>query len=493
VSESQLTPSAEPAPAIPAEPADTKQPQRLQKVLKLEILKPAGDMTWKQLDRLLRDVRYRVFRLANLTVSEAYLSFHLFRTGRAAEFKTDTINSLNRRLRAMLKEDDKLSDEQLDRFSRTGAVPDTICGALSQYKISAITAPSKWRDVVRGKAALPTFRLNMAIPVRCDKPEQHRLEGTLDADVATDLMVCVRPYPRVILKTGAIGGGARAVLERLLSNPQQLVTGYRQRCFEVKQDDRTGRWHLFVTYDFPAPQTPPLDPNVIVGVDLGVSCPAYAAISNGHARLGRRQFGPLMARVRSLQRQTMSRRRSMLRGGSRSLSADTARSGRGRRRKLRPIQQLEGRIHDAYSTLNHQLSAAIVQFARDHGAATIQIEDLEGLKNQNTGTFLGERWRYHQLQQFLEYKASEAGIVMRKVAARFTSRRCNACGFIHQDFDRAHRDATAQDGYVARFRCPQCAYESDPDYNAARNIATLDIADRITAQCRLQGIDLSAH
>jgi IS605 OrfB family transposase len=482
------------APQIRPEPADQpKPPLRLQKVLKLEILKPAGDMTWKQLDRLLKDARYRAFRLANLAVSEAYLNFHLFRSGKTSEFKTASVNSLNRSLREMLHNDDQVTEEQLNRFSRTGAVPDTVCGALSQYKIAAITAPSKWRDVVRGKSALPTFRLNMAIPVRCDKTEHRRLEGKLDADIAVDLMICVRPYPRVILKSGAIGGGARAVLERLLANPEQLLTGYRQRCFEIKQDDRSGRWHLFITYDFPAPQHPPLDPSVIVGVDLGVSCPAYVAVNNGHARLGRKQFGPLMARIRSLQRQTMSRRRSMQRGGSLALSLDTARSGRGRKRKLRPIQQLEGRIHDAYSTLNHQLSTAIIDFARNHGAGTIQVEDLEGLKEQLTGTFLGQRWRYHQLQQFLDYKAREAGIVLRKVPARFTSRRCSACGFIHQEFDRARRDADRQDGYVARFHCPQCHFECDPDYNAARNIATLDIAEGIAAQCRLQGIDLPAH
>ena len=50
------------------------------KVAKFRILKPAGEMTWDELGRMLRDVRYRVYRLANLAVSEAYLSFHLWRT-----------------------------------------------------------------------------------------------------------------------------------------------------------------------------------------------------------------------------------------------------------------------------------------------------------------------------------------------------------------------------------------------------------------------------
>jgi hypothetical protein len=61
------------------------------KVLKLRIIKPADGMSWEELGKMLRDVRYRVFRLANLAVSEAYLNFHMFRTKRAADFKPDAI------------------------------------------------------------------------------------------------------------------------------------------------------------------------------------------------------------------------------------------------------------------------------------------------------------------------------------------------------------------------------------------------------------------
>jgi IS605 OrfB family transposase len=302
-------------------------------------------------------------------------------------------------------------------------------------------------------------------------------------------MVCVRPYPRVILKTGSLSGSARAIVERLLANSEQELNGYRQRCLEVKQDERSGRWSLFITYDFPAAPAPSLDPQILVGVDLGVSCPAYVAISNGHARLGRKQFGPLAARIRSLQNQIMARRRNMLRGGSTMLALVTARSGHGRKRKLQPIAKLEGRINHAYTTLNHQLSAAIVEFARTHGAGTIQIEDLGGMGQQLSGTFLGERWRYHQLQEFLAYKAKEAGITIRAINPRYTSRRCSNCGHIQAGFDRGFRDQNRSNGFVARFQCPKCEFQADPDYNAARNLATLDIETRIKEQCLAQGLE----
>ena len=171
------------------------------------------------------------------------------------------------------------------------------------------------------------------------------------------------------------------------------------------------------------------------------------------------------------------------------MSHSTARSGHGVKRKLQPTEKLRLKIDKSYTTLNHQLSAAVIDFARNHGAGTIQIEDLDGLRDQLTGTFLGLRWRYHQLQQFLAYKAEENKIALKKINPKYTSRRCSECGFINVDFDRSYRDSHGSPGKVAKFACPECQYEADPDYNAARNIATLDIEERISVQSRRQGLE----
>jgi IS605 OrfB family transposase len=468
------------------------------KVARFRILKPADGRSWKDLRELLEAVRYRVFRLANLAVSEAYLNFHMFRTGRTGEYKSATIGELNHRLRQMLIDEPtkrkSATPHDPDVFSKTGALPDTVVGALSQYKIRAITNKSKWSEVIRGKASLPTFRLNMSVPVRCDKLYHRRLERTESGEVEVDLMICRKPYPRVVLATKekGVGEGQLAILNRLLDNKEQSTAGYRQRCFEIKHDDRFNKWWLYVTYEFPASETPGLSPDVIVGVDLGVSCPLYVAISNGHARMGRRHYAALGARIRSLQRQTIARRRSILTGGRSNLSKTTARSGHGRKRIIKAIEPLEGRINNAYTTLNHQLSASLIDFAKDHGAGVIQIEDLTGLKDQLRGTFIGMNWRYHQLQSFIEYKADEAGIKVRRINPRFTSRRCSKCGVIHGAFDRAARDAGGRPGFSARFQCPKCEFEADADYNAARNLATLDIERLIVLQCRRQGLPADA-
>lgn len=74
------------------------------KVLKLHILKPADDMPWKELGSILRDVRYRVFRLANLAISESYLNFHKKRTSQT-EIPTEKFSQLNKNLMNMILEE----------------------------------------------------------------------------------------------------------------------------------------------------------------------------------------------------------------------------------------------------------------------------------------------------------------------------------------------------------------------------------------------------
>ncbi len=466
------------------------------KVLKLHILKPGDFMNWKELGDLLREARYRVFRLANMALSEAYLAFHQKRAG--VEHKQKKISELNRELKKTLEDEKskraKKSAEELSapfvQFAKDGALPANVVDALSSYKLKALTSNTKWSDVLKGKSALPTFRSDMAIPVRCDKDSQPRLKRTQSGDVVVKLALRLKPYPCVVIaiKRDSLGDGQRAILDRLLDNADNKEDGWRQRCFEIKEDKQSRKWHLFVTYDFPAESPQNLSKERIVGVDVGVSCPLFAAIGNGHARLGRRAFGALGARMRALQNQTVRRRREIQRGGRTEISSETARSGHGRARKLMPIEKLEGRIDSAYKTLNHQMSAAVVKFAKDNGAGVIQMENLEGLKETLAGTFIGQRWRYEELQRFIAYKAKEAGIEFRKVSPKYTSRRCSECGHIHMEFDRKFRDENRNGARPARFVCPECGYKADPDYNAARNLATDGIEKLITEQMKKQDI-----
>jgi len=120
-----------------------KETRKSFKVVKFRIDKVTGEKQWREFTKLLRDVRYRVFRLANLVVSEKYLSFHIFRTGKAEEIKVQKISELSRYLRKMLLSTDKITEDEQNRFSKVGILPDTVIGGLTQYKIRGLTTGAK--------------------------------------------------------------------------------------------------------------------------------------------------------------------------------------------------------------------------------------------------------------------------------------------------------------------------------------------------------------
>lgn len=465
---------------------------RLQKVTKFQILKPVN-MTWAELGKILRDVRYRYWRLANMAVCENYMRFHQqFRTVNknpdAENSEIHKVKNLNRLLRKMLIEEKHADENELLKYSRDGAVSGYICGAFETMKLSAIKSKSKWREVITGKSALPLYKRNLAIPINAsDKVNPSLIEKNENGEFEVDLRICQQPYPRVILSTKRISDGERAILERLVSNITNSPDGYRHRFFEIKE--KNGKWFLHVIYDFPKITSTRLNPEIIVGVDLGWSVPLYAAINNGMARIGYRKLKALGDNIKMLRKQTIARRRSIQNTGIQDIAAMTARSGHGRKRILLPTEKLQNKIDNAYTTLNHQLSHCVIEFAKNHGAGVIQIENLKGLAEELTGTFLGMNWRREQLQNYIKYKAEEAGIKVNEVNPYFTSRRCSECGFIHKGFDFAYRQTNKNNGKSAEFICPKCSYKVNADYNAARNLATANIGEKIRLQCREQGIE----
>ncbi len=466
----------------------TEVENRLHKVATFQILKPVT-MTWGELGKMLHNVQYRFWRLANMAVGECYMRFHRqIRLGQAEEGEDYKVKNLNRLLRKMLIEEKNADEAELTRYSRDGAVSGYITGPFENNKLSALKSKAKWREVISGKSALPVFKKNLAIPINAsDKVNPAVIEKTEQGDFVVDLRICQKPYPRVMLSTAKISNSERAVLERLASNKSNCLPGYRQRFFELKE--REGKWFLGVSYDFPKTEAK-VHSDILVGVDLGWSIPLYAAVSNGMARIGYKKLKSLGDNIKALQRQTMSRRRSIQNTGAADLAGATARSGHGRKRILLPTETLQHKIDNAYTTLNHQLSHCVIEFAKNHGAGVIQIENLKGLANELRGTFLGMNWRREQLQSYIKYKAEEAGIQVKEVNPCYTSRRCSECGHIYHEFNSEYRQAHRNNGKSAMFECPrtECGYKANADYNAARNLATPEIEEKIRLQCSAQGL-----
>ena len=135
----------------------------------------------------------------------------------------------------------------------------------------------------------------------------------------------------------------------------------------------------------------------------------------------------------------------------------------------RALRRLSGRENRWMSDVNHRVSKTLVD---SYGRGTLFVlEDLTGISfdEQNLRRGKGQKrelrsWSFYQLEQFLAYKAEEAGSSILKVSPRYTSQRCPKCGRIRKE---SRKHATHE--YV----CDACGYRSNDDRVGAMNIREL--------------------
>lgn len=142
---------------------------------------------------------------------------------------------------------------------------------------------------------------------------------------------------------------------------------------------------------------------------------------------------------------------------------------KGTKSAKRALKRLSGRENRWMSDVNHQISKTLVQ---TYGAGTLFVlEDLTGVSFSDENLTKDSKsnrdlrsWTFYQLEQFLTYKAHEAGSEVIKVSAGYTSQRCPKCGRIHKE-NRNHK--------THEYICDSCGYRSNDDRVGAMNIYTL--------------------
>jgi IS605 OrfB family transposase len=140
--------------------------------------------------------------------------------------------------------------------------------------------------------------------------------------------------------------------------------------------------------------------------------------------------------------------------------------GKGKTKKMKLLDKLEGLERNYVRTYNHNISKQIIVFALENGAGTIKLELLTNIGKRLKDTYLLRNWSYHELQTLIKYKAEREGINTIFVNPYRTSSICANCN---------HYDAK-QRITQALFRCnnPDCPnYMRDvsADRNAAINIS----------------------
>jgi putative transposase len=225
-------------------------------------------------------------------------------------------------------------------------------------------------------------------------------------------------------------------LRYTLGQRQQALLAYRKGESDLIFRDR--KWYLHATCEVPEPE--PVDPSGWLGVDLGI-------VNIATTSDGKRHIGSHLNRVRH--------RNCRLRA---KLQAKGTKSAK---RLLKHRRRKERRFA---TNTNHVIAKRIVAEAERTGRG-IALEDLRGIRGRvrlrtpQRATL--HSWAFHQLGQFMSYKARRAGVLVVHVDPAYTSQACSACGHV----DRNNRIDQGT------FTCRSCGFAGHADWNAARNIA----------------------
>jgi len=197
--------------------------------------------------------------------------------------------------------------------------------------------------------------------------------------------------------------------------------------------------HLLIVADIP--EDPQIEPQEIIGVDLGIV--NIATTSTGNTFSG--------------QKCTESRKKySRIKGILQSVGTWNAK---------KHLKKLSGKERRFKNDTNHCISKKIVAEAKDTRSG-IALEDLKGIRDRVPGykelrASIG-KWAFYEVAMYIRYKARLSGIPVYLVDPKYTSQQCSCCGYI----DRENRKTQSD------FFCIKCGYTDNADINAAKNIAS---------------------
>ena len=229
----------------------------------------------------------------------------------------------------------------------------------------------------------------------------------------------------------------RQIIPIRIGNYQATRIDGKVRQTDLILSDR--KFYLAVVVDAPEPEIDDIDG--FLGIDLGIV--NIAADSDGETYSGGQING-------------LRKRHSKIRAKLQSNGSKAA------KRLLKKRSKKERRFA---TNVNHTISKRVVEKAKDTGRG-IALENLGGIRDRIRTVRHSQRrqqhsWAFRQLRTFIEYKARLAGVLVKLVDPRNTSRTCPICGCI----DKRNRPSQSL------FSCVSCGFSAPADTIAAGNIS----------------------
>lgn len=319
-------------------------------------------------------------------------------------------------------------------------------------------------DISIGKQTLPHYKKGIPVPFTIKNGERLALRKRDNGSIYV-------LFPKMLewdLNFGRDRSNNREIVERVLSGQYDVSNS-------SIQEAKNGKRFLLLVVKIPK-ESRALNPDRVVGVDLGVAVPLYAALNDN-------QYGGMSIGSADQFLKVRRRMAAQKRELQRTLRYSTN-GGHGRKHKLQALDRLEGKERNWVHLQNHIFSKELVEFALRNEAGAIQMERLTGFGHDRNDEvdegfkFILRYWSFFELRTMIEYKAKAAGIEVRYVDPYHTSQTCSFCGH----YEKGQR--VTQSKFVCKN--PDCTkgkgkersdgtFEGiNADWNAARNIALSD-------------------
>lgn len=413
-------------------------------------IKNCNELTKKELDKVLRDLRYLTCKASNKAMQMYYMWEHekMERKTIHGEYPSEK-EVFGKTYRNVVEAEMK----KIMNTVNTSNVGQTNAFVMKKWNTDK-------KDILNYRKSVASYKLDM--PIYLKNANYKIARGNNGFEFECSLFN--REYQkennisRLTFTIDKLDGNKKATLDKIISEE------YKQGSAQIVQDKK-GKWYINISFGFEAKEKE-LDINRVLGMDLGVTnavtMQVYDTTTLDWDRLSWREC-VLDGKELIHFRQKIEARRIALLRNSKLAEVNTGKSGHGRDTRTKAIDTMSEKVKNYRDTLNHKYSRYIVDFALKHNCGTIQMEDLEGITSKATESFL-KNWSYYDLQSKIQYKADEVGIKVLKVKPEYTSKRCSKCGCIEAE----NRDITKSQ---SKFECITCGYTENADINAAKNIS----------------------
>lgn len=161
----------------------------------------------------------------------------------------------------------------------------------------------------------------------------------------------------------------------------------------------------------------------VMGVDLGIKCPAVSYCSDGGVRFyGNGRKNKYMRRHYACLRRKLQKAK-----------------------KLKALNRINNKEQRVMRDIDHKISHDIVATAKAHNVKVIKLEQLSNIRSttrtSRKNNYSLHSWSFYRLMKLIEYKAKVAGIAVEYVNPAHTSQKCPICGETHHAQDRTYQCA----------------------------------------------------